>query len=79
VGTAIKNRDQRDDPRSWDIGSNPGAAAIVLDLTREQLLRDELSLEVAVSEYIRSLPFLWLSVDDEPSLVAIVACSSATA
>lgn len=64
VGTAIKNRDHVEVPRSWGVGSDPSKAAHQLNLTREQVVRDEHTLEVAVSDYLRSLPFLWIAVDD---------------
>ena len=50
VGTAIKDRDALVEPRSWGVGSNPGAAAQSLGLTREQVLIAEQPLETAVSE-----------------------------
>ena len=64
VGTAIKDRDALVEPRSWDVGSNPGAAAQSLGLTREQVLIGEQPLETAVSEYVHRMPFLWLAIDD---------------
>jgi hypothetical protein len=60
----IKDRDALVEPRSWDVGSNPGAAAQSLGLTREQVLIAERPLETAVSEYIRRMPFLWFAIDD---------------
>lgn len=64
VGTAIKNRNELVEPRSWGVGADPGAAARSLGLTREQVLNAERSLETMVSEKICRMPFLWLSVDD---------------
>jgi hypothetical protein len=64
VGTAIKSRDGMVEPSSWDVGADPGGAARSLGLTREQVLNAECSLELMVSEQIRRMPFLWLSVDD---------------
>jgi hypothetical protein len=64
VGNAIKSRDAHVDPLSWDIGNDPGAVARLLRLSREQVLIVERTLETAVSEYIRQLPFLWLAIDD---------------
>jgi hypothetical protein len=66
VGAAIKRRDQVQVPHSWGVGSDPGKAAQRLGLSREQILRDEHNLEVAVSAYIRAMPFLWIDVDDQP-------------
>jgi hypothetical protein len=64
LGTAIKNRESMIEPASWGVGSDPGAAARSLGLTREQVLIAERSLEIAVTEHIREMPFLWLSIDD---------------
>jgi hypothetical protein len=64
VGAAIKDRDQLVEPRSWDVGNDPHAAARSLGLTREQVLIAERPLEAKVSEYIRRMPFLWLAIDD---------------
>ena len=47
------------------MGSDPGAAARSLGLTRKQVLDGERALEAMVSEHIRRMPFLWLAVDDE--------------
>jgi len=57
VGEAIIERDglQEEYPE-WGDGSTAG---------RERRL-SELEMERRVSEYIRSLPFLWVAVDDEP-------------
>jgi hypothetical protein len=66
VGAAIKNRDHRTDARSWGIRSDPGAAALQLGMSREKILQDEAQLEIAVSQHIRSMPFVWISVDDPP-------------
>jgi hypothetical protein len=64
VGSAIKNRDELNEPLSWGVGIDPGAAAQSLGLTREQLLIGERSLETAVSQHIRRMSILWLSVND---------------
>jgi hypothetical protein len=57
VGEAIIERDGlHDEYPEWGVGSSAG---------REQRL-DELELERRVSDLIRSLPFLWVNVEDEP-------------
>ena len=66
VGTAMKRRDQLNEPVSWDVGNDPRKAAEHLGLSRNQVLKGEHDLEVAVSLYIRAMPFLWIDVDDEP-------------
>jgi len=64
VGAALKNRDQRLAPMSWGVGGDPGKAARRLALPRKDILEQEHGLEVAVSQYIRSMPFLWVVVND---------------
>lgn len=57
VGEAMIERDGlHDEYPTWADGRGVGSEI------REQ----ELALERRVSEYIRSLPFLWVKVDDEP-------------
>lgn len=59
VGAATKNCDAMAVPVSWDVGSDPGAAARSIGVTREQVLIGERPLEALVSEHIRRMPFLW--------------------
>lgn len=66
VGAAIKSRDRRVEPASWGVGNDPGQAARKLGLSREEILRREQALEAEVSSYIRSLPLLWVEVNDAP-------------
>ena len=66
VGNAMKQRDQIEGIPSWGSKSELRKAAIQAGATREALRESELPLELAVSAYIRSMPFLWLNVDDEP-------------
>ena len=66
VGEAIKRRDGADEPRSWGVGSDPGAAARRLGYDRQQVKTLESNLERAVSQYVRAMPFLFVAVDDEP-------------
>jgi hypothetical protein len=58
VGTALINRDNwsTDIAGQWSVGSTAKAA----------VRRKELSLEQAVSQHIRSMPFLWVEIDDTP-------------
>jgi hypothetical protein len=64
VGAAIKNRDHRKDAESQGVRGDPGAAALQFGVSREQILQDQGSLEIEVGEHIRSMPFVWISVDD---------------
>ena len=66
VGAALKRRDGRTDPRSWGIGSDVGQAVQRTVIDRATIRSEELKLEVAVSEQIRAMPFLWLAVEDPP-------------
>ena len=65
VGIALAQRHHVDLPRSWGIGSDPGAAARRLRTDRGAVKRAEAALEARVSHYIRTMPFLWLDVRDE--------------
>ena len=51
---------------SWGVGSDLGTAARQLGIGRDIVKNLESDLEIRVSHYIRSMPFLWLNVDDEP-------------
>ena len=66
VGSALKRQESLIDPVSWGIGSDIGQAAQRVGIDRETLRNDEARLKVAVSEYIRAMPFLWLAIEDAP-------------
>lgn len=66
VGQAMMARDRLGRPTSWGVKADAGAAAKHLGLTRDEIKRLEQPIEVAVSRYIGSLPFLWISADDAP-------------
>jgi len=66
IGSALKRRDHLSNPQSWGIRGSLGQAARRLGTDSYLLREEEMSLEIAVSEYIRSMPFLWLAVDDVP-------------
>lgn len=66
VGEAIKNRNHLDQIYSWGMASDPGKAASALGMSREVVKSMEAPLEQAVSRYVRSMPFLWINVDDAP-------------
>lgn len=51
---------------SWGVKGNIGRAATALVRSRSDLLAMEAPVELVVSSYLRSMPFLWLPVDDEP-------------
>lgn len=64
VGSALKRREGHINPLSWGIGSDMGQAARRLGVDRTTLRDEEARLEVAVSEHMRVMPFLWLAIDD---------------
>lgn len=66
LGAAIKGRAGSQDPVSWAIGSSASEAARELGITTLEVKRGEHALEVATSEYVRSMPFLWIGVRDAP-------------
>jgi hypothetical protein len=51
---------------SWDLGDDASQAAIERGTSRQEVGHCEHPLEVAVSKHIRSMPFLWIGIDDEP-------------
>lgn len=67
VGTAIKGRGEFADVRLWGVKKEGLlAAAAERGCAQKDIRRAEHPLEVAVSLYIRAMPFLWLDVGDDP-------------
>ena len=66
VGEALKRQGQYQSAISWDIGSDASKAAAQLGIPRQDVVLCEYPLEVAVSNHIRSMPFLWIGIDDDP-------------
>lgn len=66
VGSALKRREGHINPLSWGIGSDMGQAARRLGVDRTTLRDEEASIEAAVGEHIRAMPFLWLAIEDAP-------------
>jgi hypothetical protein len=64
IGSALKHRPEFNAIASWGVKSDAGAAARHLALDPAALQRSELPLELAVSSYIRSMPFLVLAIGD---------------
>lgn len=64
VGAAMMRRDGFENPTSWGIGSDLGAAARKLGAERVVIRDSEANLETEVSGYIGNMPFLWLDIDD---------------
>lgn len=66
VGNALRQKGAADDVPSWGVKGDLGKAARACGRSREELREEERALELAVSDAIRAMPFLWLNVDDEP-------------
>jgi hypothetical protein len=66
VGESLKGQGQHPNAISWDIGNDTSKAAMQLGMSRQAVGLCEHPLEVAVSDHIRSMPFLWIGIDDEP-------------
>ena len=66
VGESLKGCGLFQDAVSWDIGNDASKAAIQLGISREEVGHCEKHLEIAVSQHIRSMPFLWIKIEDEP-------------
>jgi hypothetical protein len=65
VGVSIIHREGLDIP-SWGVAPDLGNASRRLGVDRETLKEAEQPLEIRVSDHIRSMPFLWLDIGDEP-------------
>jgi hypothetical protein len=55
-----------DQPRSWGVGGSLQHAAAQLGVDRTLIRDSEGNMEIAVSKFIRSMPFLWLAIEDAP-------------
>ena len=66
VGESLKGSGLFQEVVSWDVGNNASHAANRLARSREEIGALERPLEMAVSEHIRTMPFLWIAVEDEP-------------
>ncbi len=66
VGSALKHRFGVDGPHSWGVGGDFRKAAARLAVDPDNIRKSEGGMEIAVSEFIRAMPFLWLAVEDAP-------------
>ena len=66
VGSALRSRAGTDEPRSWGVAQEAGTAARKLGMRRDALKVAEQALENGVSRHIGAMPFVWLSIADEP-------------
>jgi hypothetical protein len=66
VGEALIARGDCSPCPSWGVKGDISKAAEVLRVQRAALAAAEAPVEAAVSAYLGRLPFLWLSIEDEP-------------
>lgn len=66
IGESIKGSGRFEDVVSWGVGSDISHAARHVQIYREAVKELERPLEMAVSEHIHAMPFLWLAVGDKP-------------
>jgi hypothetical protein len=66
VGKALIARGDCSPCPSWGVKSDINKTAEVLRVERAALAAAEAPVEAAVSAYLGRLPFLWLSIEDEP-------------
>jgi hypothetical protein len=66
VGQALLARGDLPSCSSWGVKGNITEASIALNVSRDSLAADEAPVERDVSNYLGSMPFLWLDVGDEP-------------
>ena len=66
VGSAIKGRDESDEPRSWGVGSDKRVAARKTGLDRDEIGPAEAPLEKAVNKHIGAMSVLWIDIGDAP-------------
>jgi hypothetical protein len=67
VGQALLKNGAVAPCNSWGIKSEKGKASETLQISREALDAAEAPVELAVSDYMATMPFLWLKVDDQPA------------
>lgn len=66
VGQALVARGGLPRCSSWGVKGDISKASTVLNVSRDTLAADEMPVERAVTNYLGSMPFLWLDVGDEP-------------
>lgn len=65
VGEALLVRGDGPSCPSWGLKGDAGKAADILGTNQAELLATEKPIELAVSEHLRAMQFLWLHVADE--------------
>ena len=75
IGQALLARGDVAQCASWGVKGNAGKASLALNISRDALAVAEAPVELAVTNYIGTMPFLWLDIDDQPgpnSLRAVI-------
>ena len=67
VGQALLARGDLLPCNSWGVKSDKRKAAATVQISRDSLNAQEGPVELAVSKYLASMPFLWLEINDEPA------------
>lgn len=66
IGQALQARGDIAQCVSWGVKSDAGKASLALNISLGDLSAAEAPVELAVTNYLRTMPFLWLDIDDEP-------------
>ena len=66
IGQSILARDGSNRCPTWGVKGDKGKACLSLGIDRDALDAAEAPVERAVSSHIRSMPFVWLGINDEP-------------
>jgi hypothetical protein len=66
VGQALITRGDVAHCASWGVKGDTGKACLALNISRDALAAAEAPVELAVTNYLSTMPFLWLDIDDPP-------------
>jgi hypothetical protein len=66
VGQALLARGDVVQCVSWGVKGDAGNASLALNISRDAMTTAEAPVELAVSNYLSTMPFLWLNIDDQP-------------
>jgi hypothetical protein len=66
IGQALMARGAIVPSVSWGLKSDIGKASAALKINRADLAVAEAPVERAVTDYISTMPFLWIGIDDKP-------------
>jgi hypothetical protein len=66
IGQAMLARGDLAPCRSWGVKGDLATASRALNMNREEISAAEAPVERAVTQYLGTMPFLWLNIDDEP-------------